>query len=132
VVGAAFVGWFCAEGHFLAYLDATLGFETIVPRLVAWSGLAALLGILWTLILPRFWYAAPIAFASLDLAIMFYGSAHDGADLWPIALSLRLFWMGLVLGGAATGHLVQLYLRRGHVTQAQGAAEQSVEADEAH
>jgi hypothetical protein len=131
VVGAAVVGWFAGEGQFLVYLDEWLGFETTVPRLVAWSGLAVLLGVLWTIILPRFWFAAPIAFASLDLAVMFYGFAHGGANLWPIALTLRLFWMGLVLGGAATGHLGQLYLSRCNVIRAKGAAEQQDEADEA-
>jgi hypothetical protein len=126
LAAAAIVGWPCMEGQFLSPLDALFGFETTLPRLAVWAGLAVLLGVTWALILPEWWYLAPFSLASLDLVLMVHGFTQGGASLWPIAVAIRVFWMGLVVAGAAIGHLGLRYMRHKPSMSQQGkrAAEQ--------
>ena len=99
-VAASVLGWLCIEGYGLRELQEWLGLTSLFAALIGSAVLAVVFGFSWAVALPRWWYMAPIAGASLDLALMFYGFAHGGANLWPIALGIRLLWMGFAAAGA--------------------------------
>jgi hypothetical protein len=103
VLAAAVLGWILIEGEFLLWLDEKVGFETATPRTVAWALLAVGFGSSFGLGFPRYWYLAPLAGSSLDVALMLWGFAHGGGNLWPIAVAIRLAWILLALGGAFLG-----------------------------
>jgi hypothetical protein len=105
-VAAGLLGWYLGEGDFLVPLYKG-AFDTLAFRLLMSGAVAVMFGGIFGFAFPRWWYLVPIAGSLLDLALTARDFAGGGANLWPIAVGIRVVWMLLVLGGAFIGRLVR-------------------------
>ena len=105
-IAAAVVGWVLIEGAFVVELHDRLQLS-LASRFLLTSILDVLFGATFGFAFARWWYLVPVVGASLDLALMARGFATGGANLWPLAVGIRLVWMLVVLGAAFLGSRVR-------------------------
>jgi len=111
VVLFSVMGWLCIDGPISWALEGWLSGQD--PRLsrVGWMLLAFVLGGAFALVLPRWWYLAPLAGVAMDLVLLFRGFAAGGDNLWPIVVKMRIIWTTIAMAGALTARVISGFVR---------------------